>query len=463
MTAGLEPGHGGMTMRTTRTIQVLAIAGLLSLAPACGEESPFWSGRSGYADPGPPPTMVTDPPLPPLPPLANVETKALLVTDEALLAERSDGTRVDAPWSFRHLVETLTDPALGSAVVQGWLASWQTTSTSAFDGNLPLDVRASVKTEIACPWLRATPANGCDEACEMCESQTYDLAKAPFRLLAIVNRLDLAETTTGCDTTAAEGRFVFVATRDGVVLPFSIIFEYGVAGAKAGEPSAWRALSSLQGNEYGNALEGLTRSFTDPTMGRPPALKQLRTNEGLGPNGAFELRQFALRNNALVPTALTNTALDSMNGTSTLTKHVSDHAAQIFAGDNAITSVQRTAVSTLPRADFRWTDPASRTSREMDLFGLSTCNGCHGGHRGDTTILPFMHIGVDKSGRTVLSRFLQDPLMPMNDELTFRGRSLARRAVGQCGGPDASYGARNGGKGGGIPKREGELTARRTH
>lgn len=446
-------------MRTTRAIHVLAIAGLFSLAPACGDESSIPFGSRPYAEPAPP----DSPPLtPPMPPPANADTKSLLVTDEALLAAGSDGTKADAPWSFRHLVETLTDPLQAPAVVEGWLASWQRASTDAFEGSLPLDVRASVRSEIVCPWLRATPANGCDETCQTCEGQTYDLAKAPFRLLAIVNRLDLAETTTGCDPTAAEGRFVFVAVRDGFVLPFSVIFEYGVAGSKADEPSAWLSLASLQGNEYATGLEKVTRSFTDPSMGRPPALKQLRTNEGLGPNGTFELRQFALRNNALVPTALTNTAVDAMNGTTTLTQHVNDHAAQIFAGDNAITSAQRTAVSTLPRADFTWTDENAQTSREMNLFGLSTCNGCHGGHRGDTTTLPFMHIGVDKNGRTVLSRFLQDPTMPMMDELSFRGRSLVRRMVGQCGGPDASYGSRNGKGMGGGPKREA-LTARRTH
>jgi len=96
----------------------------------------------------------------------------------------------------------------------------------------------------------------------------------------------------------------------------------------------------------------------------------------------------------------------------------------------------------------------------------------HGGDHADDSSNPrprdrravVVRIGVDKNGRTVLSRFLQDPSMPMMDELSFRGRSLVRRMVGQCGGPDASYGSRNGkgmGMGGG-PKREA-FAARRTH
>ena len=133
------------------------------------------------------------------------------------------------------------------------------------------------------------------------------------------------------------------------------------------------------------------------------------------------------------------------------------HFSEISSGDNAITSDLRTAFSTMPRADFRWTAP-SGASNVLDLFGLSTCNGCHAGHRGDTTVLPFAHVGTNEQGETVVSRFLHDPDNRQGDELAFRERSLARRLDGQCGSSEASYAGRRGGGGGGLempagPKR----------
>lgn len=457
-------------MRTTRalpSVAVLALAALLPFSSACGDESGslrFAARSTGTSSPDEPPPFIGPPPAPP--PLAHVEKKELIATDEELLAAGADGTRPEAPWSFRHLVEMLAAPGDPQVFVRSWLATWQRTATDASEGSLPLDVRAAVRSELACRWLHATPANACDATCGTCASEIYDLAKAPFRLLAIVNRLDLSETTSGCVPDAAEGRLVFVAVRDGVVQPLSLIFEYAVDGTKAGDPSAWHALGGLSGPEYGAALEALTRSFTDATRSdlAPSRLKQLRTSENLGvaSGASFELRQFVLKEGMLAPTALTNTAVDFMNGTTTLTKHVKEHFSQIFAGDNAITSAQRTAVSTLPSADFKWVDDQSETNREMDLFGLSTCNGCHGGHRGDTTSLPFSHIGVNSMGQTVLSRFLQDPSSGGADELSFRGRSLARRIAGECGDtPEATYGGRRGG--GGIPKRERDARVMRTH
>jgi hypothetical protein len=298
--------------------------------------------------------------------------------------------------------------------------------------------------------LRLTPANGCDATCSQCTSEHLDLSRAPFRLLAIVNRLDLAETTSGCNPGASEARLVFVALRPGTSSPlsFNAIFEYGANGTVAGDPMEWRALGSLGGAAYAAALERVTRSVTDLPVS---ALKQVRTSENLGTarGTSWELRQFELAEGVLVPSALTNTARDAVDGTTQLADHVEAHFAQISQGDNAITSELRTAVSTMPRADFRWTDPRGDSSM-IDLFGLSTCNGCHAGHRGDTTVLPFSHIGSNELGETVVSRFLDDPANPKGDELAFRERSLARRATGQCGSPDASYGGRRGVGGGDL-------------
>ncbi|MBS2017939.1 MAG: hypothetical protein JST00_34000 [Deltaproteobacteria bacterium] len=443
-------------------MSITVLAALYPLLAACGD-----SGTRTTPDvlPAPPPEGRPDEPMIDVPPPpfgeAIVERrKELLVVDEALLAARSDGARADAPWSFRHLVEELAAPGDPQAFVRSWLATWSSTSTESAEGSLPLDVRSAVESELVCPWLRATPTNECDATCGKCSARVLDLSKAPFRLLAIVNRLDLAEMRGHCDDDAAEGRFVFAMVREGGAKPFEAIFEYGVKRTKAGDARAWHALGGLDGRAYAEALEAITRSFSDRAPGEPTRLKQLRTSENLGGSKgtSFELRQFAARDGRLVPTALTNTARDSLNGTSGLDEHVSTHFSEIMDGDNAITLSQRTAVSTMPRANFRWSGAGGSDNLPLDMFGFSTCNGCHAGHRGDTETSPFAHVSLDESGHTILSRFLDDPLNPLSDELGFRSRSLRRRLEGRCGSEEAGYSARRGL--GGLPRRESPV---RTH
>jgi hypothetical protein len=388
--------------------------------------------------------------------------RELHVTDRAVLdGARSDSADARAPWSFRHVMESLAAASSVDAptFVNDWLATWKASETDWPEGSLPLAARPDVQKDLVCPWLRLTPENACDETCAHCAASNLDLSRAPFRLLAIVNRLDLAETTTGCKPEASEGRLVFVAMRPGTSTPlsFNAIFEYVVNETSAGDPGAWHALAALRGDEYAAALEKLTRSFTDDAR-----LGQLRTSENLA-GTAWELRQFAHRRGKLMPTALTNTIRDSLDGTPELATHVNAHEAEIFAGDNAVPPSMGTAFSTMPKADFRWssTDANPGTLR---LFGLSTCNGCHAGERGDTTVLPFAHVGVDASGATIVSRFLSDPSAPESDELAFRGRSLARRLAGQCGSTEASYGGRHGSGGGGLEVTPDRVkSARRVH
>ena len=441
------------------------------LVAACATPSPpVVSGDGDYVaeQPGPtilPPTSDTFPPPPPPTPIER--GRELLVTDGAVLSgARSDNANALAPWSFRHAMEALAaassvDPA---AFVSGWLATWQTSATAASEGSLPLGARPDVQKDLVCPWLRLTPENGCDETCAQCASSKLDLSRAPFRLLAIVNRLDLAETTNGCKPEASEARLLFMAMRPGTTTPlsFNAIFEYAVDGTNAGVPQSWHALAALHGNaDYAAALETLTRTFTDSAR-----LGQIRTSENLA-GTSWELRQFAHIRGKLVPTALTNTVADALDGTTQLATHLSTHESEIFAGDNAVPPGVATAFSTMPKADFRWSSATANPST-LHLFGLSTCNGCHAGERGDTSVLPFSHVGVDASGATVVSRFLSDPSAPDSDELSFRGRSLARRLTGQCGSNDASYGGRHGGGGGGgggleVTADRGGASAQRVH
>jgi hypothetical protein len=437
------------------------------LVAACATPSPVGAGDTGLDSPAEEPTPTVLPPssdFRPLPPPSTIDRgRELLVTDRAVLSgARSDNANALAPWSFRHAMESL---AAASAVdapsfVSGWLATWQASSTAAAEGRLPLGARPDVQKDLVCPWLRLTPENGCDETCSQCASSKLDLSRAPFRLLAIVNRLDLAETTNGCKPEASEARLLFVAMRPGTTTPlsFNAIFEYAVDGTAAGAADSWHSLAALHGDaDYAAALESLTRTFTDSAR-----LGQLRTSENLA-GTSWELRQFAHLRGALVPTALTNTVTDALDGTTQLATHLSTHEAEIFAGDNAVPANVATAFSTMPKADFRWSSTTANPST-LHLFGLSTCNGCHAGERGDTSVLPFSHVGVDANGATIVSRFLSNPSSPDSDELAFRARSLTRRLTSQCGSTEASYGGRHGGGGGGVEVTPDRVaSARRVH
>jgi hypothetical protein len=421
------------------------------LVAACATPPVTSGGGEGAGDPssevlppGPPFTDVVGPPPPP----SIDRARELLVTDRDVIGgARSDAASATAPWSFRHVMESLAAASGTDAptFTSDWLATWQGASTGVSEGSLALGARPDVQKDLVCPWLRLTPENACDDTCGHCAASKLDLSRAPFQLLAIVNRLDLAETTTGCKPEASEARLVFVALKPGTTTPlsFNAIFEYAVHGTDAGDPGAWHALGALRGEPYAAGLERLTRTFTDGAL-----LGQLRTSENLA-GTSWELRQFARLRGRLLPTALTNTVKDSLDGTAELGAHLNANESSILAGDNAVPANLSTAFSTMPKADFRWSSSdASPTT--LRLFGLSTCNGCHAGERGDTSVLPFAHVGVDASGATLLSRFLSDPAAPESDELAFRARSLGRRVTGQCGAPEASYSGRHGFGGGGL-------------
>jgi hypothetical protein len=445
-------------MPNLRSSSVLLASLLLAAVPAvpgCGTSRVVSEPGFGPGEPsatentfanGPPAGTFDEPAKAPLP--AIDRERELLVTDRAVLSgPRSDGGNAVAPWSFRHVMEALAAASSADAptFVSDWLATWQASSTAAFEGGLPLGARPDVQKDLVCPWLQLTPENACDATCAHCAASKLDLARAPFQLLAIVNRLDLAETTTGCKPEASEARLVFMAMQPGTSTPlsFNAIFEYVVNGTPAGDPAAWHALGGRRDGAYAAELETLTRSFTDAAL-----LGQLRTSENLA-GTSWELRQFAHVRGKLAPAALTNTVRDSLDGTPELATHVNAHQTEIFDGDNAVPASFGTAFSTMPKADFRWSS-ADANPAALRLFGLSTCNGCHAGERGDTSVLPFAHVGVDADGRTILSRFLSDPSAPGSDELAFRERSLGRRMSGQCGNPEASYGGRRGTGGGGL-------------
>lgn len=298
-------------------------------------------------------------------------------------------------WTFGGLAEQMansTDRAVVSSFVLHWLRQW---SADQSINGFTAPARPAMKTMVIDPWLAKSGG------------KTLDMAKAPFRLLAISNRIDLRSSTMtgdGASMTAGEGRFVFGVLDDaGNALPFTVIFEYGVsARLDRDEPiatgqdvqawaNAWHKLGSIPfGPAYNTALQAITTRFTRPVCSWNPrgsCLNQLRTNEvplsplGLDPNGRngqlWELRDFRLSRatNELEGSPMSQVPDVSFNNSAAL-------ADLLSANEDAV----RGGTFTLPSSILAASDPAP-FGRAWEVpgvpsdvrfgFASNTCSGCH--------------------------------------------------------------------------------------
>jgi hypothetical protein len=352
----------------------------------------------------------------------------LLITDLGVV-EDCERTACLGQWTFGALMTNLAnEKATGikpAEFVRRWLAHWEADQTINGCRARP---RPRVKEMITDLWPRVA---GTDE---------MDLARAPFRLLAIVNRVDLrnnlllgAERIGGGG--AGEARFVFCATDPSfhdVPRPFLVIFEYAIKKndfeAVYDWARQWYDLRKLKPGspEYNEALDTITAQFidadTDPES--PPnhsALSQIRTNEGLklqaGEN--WECREFRLdtQNEGYLRQVTVKQTPDlTLHGPSkepVLTDFIKGHEADILAQRVAPPLVLPNgkpflAASALIEGGMFWgkftPKAASLNPEARHLFSLGTCSGCHGGETGTD----FTHIdGRAKGQEAKLSGFLK--------------------------------------------------------
>jgi hypothetical protein len=337
-------------------------------------------------------------------------------------------------WSFRFLVEQMapkgTDP---SDFVLALLKSWETPETV---NGVTVAARTQIDSVVINPWLTASGG------------KKLDLAKAPFKLMAITNRLDLL--AKDCSN-AGEGRFVFgVTDQNGNALSFTMIFEYHLPTGGAVTPHVWakrwhalHGLDITQGDgktTYNDALQGITDLFSTrgslPSAPNGNAISQVRSNE-IALAGPWQLREFHLVDSGsggfLVPaTTAQSPTQTGLNDTATLHDFISDNAAGIDDGTvvfpptytDTIKGVKQTVSILGPNSDedgSRWqqTDPVTkRNPNPIDAttltnFSFLTCNGCH--NLQNVQIGGFYHVdpfiegnpkGGVKAGSERLSPFL---------------------------------------------------------
>ncbi len=230
-------------------------------------------------------------------------------------------------WTFAHLVREMAN---GSGTtpenfVTQWLSLWL--NDQVINGDTVL-TRTQMFFQVIQPWavasgVTATLVTDPSGHRSVTLSGPLNLNIAPFRLLAIVNRIDLGTTTTGgggysgsttsLPVTAGELRFIF-----NVVQPnpwgggteatcgrklFTTIFEYGVPGigcnAVVSWAQQWSTLQTFPGftaaylAQLQSMTESVVRHGAAPAKGNQNAINQVRTNE-IALSGPWELREFTL-------------------------------------------------------------------------------------------------------------------------------------------------------------------------
>ncbi|UQA61197.1 hypothetical protein [Polyangium aurulentum] len=320
--------------------------------------------------------------------------KEMVITHPGVVEDPARTTGKGA-WTFARLMENLAGGQDARKFVLTWLETWKTPQIL---DRFVIPHRPKMSELVIEPWKARSGNEG------------LDLEKAPFRLLAITNRVDLAEA----NGQAGEGRIIFgVVDKDGGALPFTVIFEYKLlsrGGMRAQEwARQWHALSDLPlgSPEYNAKLQALTDKFTTAS-----ALAQLRTNE-IALEKPWELREFHLRNGRLAPAAMELTPDLSFNGTQVLAKFIDRNRNKIDGETHAVRSrfqgdPYQAASALAPNPSFQWDAPG--VAPELRLkFSRSTCNGCHTGDTGTT----FLHIAPRQQGQPAqLSNFLANVDIP---------------------------------------------------
>lgn len=336
---------------------------------------------------------------------------------------------VNGAWSFKTLMANMANSgATGISAqqfVHNWLRNWMTnTSANAFN----IGARTNIQNFFP-GW------DGVNAA-------TLNLNALPFRLLGIVNRMDLGKGTFyGSTGQPGETRLVFGLVRPGScnLSAMTVIFEYGdpVGNCTVQKTRAnnWISLSGLAfpSPAYNAALQSITDTVTTAgvalTKPNGSAINQVRSNE-IALAGPWQLREFRLLtpNSSLVPDTIKQTPnndvlnpnpLISKNGTADLAQFMELNANAIlceqhvvplqfpvgttFRGAhvtyglgafwNAATNqaVLPTVFPSCHKANATFLptpSPAQIQSEVRHKFSLNTCDDCHSGE----TQTQFTHV-----------------------------------------------------------------------
>jgi hypothetical protein len=247
-----------------------------------------------------------------------------------------------------------------------------------------------------------------------------NFANAPFRLLAIVNRIDLHRIDGGAVKNAGEGRFVFgvLDPQTGAETPFTVIFEYEQKATNQTELKGWAdewhrlgTFASFDAN-YISALKAITAKFAGRNVmpGKPngSALNQLRTNE-IVLGAPWELREFHISASSglLEPGETMQNPSVTFNNQARLSDFINQNLADIKAGKHEVPQFfpagQPFRGGSSPVSISSWDAPNVTDGEAKFKFSFATCNACHSGETGTG----FTHVSPRPHGSpAALSGFL---------------------------------------------------------
>jgi len=318
------------------------------------------------------------------------------------------GTQM-GPWSFGLLVSNIANTAVTgitpSDFVLRWLQSYLSDQTINGD---TVPSATLIQSEFLSQWQSATAAEG------GFPPGAVDVAIAPFRLLAIVNRVDLRDNSTyGGLEPAGEARFVFGGLgQSGTPDLFTVILEYAVPLHGCDQVQAWgaqwAALNALPlpSAAFNNALQAITDQFSkagqnSAQLPNMSAIAQVRANDGLGTQEGWESRQFNLDPSGfLVESAVSATPADKYNHTTNLTAFImSVPTPGKYCNIPPFTAAPSISIPVMfngkpflggyapSEGEFGmiWNAPfiSVSTCCVRHILSLNTCNGCHSGETGN--------------------------------------------------------------------------------
>jgi hypothetical protein len=334
-------------------------------------------------------------------------------------------------WTFGELMRRMAGTGLPEVLVAEWLHQWE---IPIVVNGFPVPPRPGIRPLVIDPWL---VASGCAPGSAITGPGAclLDLKQAPFRLLAISNRVDLeCAGYTGPGT--GEARFVFgVLDSAGNPLRAAVILEYLLPPQRGGVPytavnweNDWHVLSTLPigSNVYMKVLEGILDDVTKvgavpggPNLGT--SIGQVRTNEIDFAGPPWKLRETRLIPGSGIPggdlllaTTTAETPDDSLNVSPPLDAYLVANAPALTTFTqaplpNALLGGETSAPLAAPPPFWNHSPISPLTPIQRHHFGFNTCNGCHTLE----TNTPFLHVGVRPAGLPApLSPFLSTSTAP---------------------------------------------------
>lgn len=326
--------------------------------------------------------------------LAQETKKSLLITDTSV---------VEKLFPFSKIIETLTNDK--DQFIKNWIKQWKRSELNGYR----LTPRDSNQI------LRKWPKK---------QDGSFDFSKAPFRLLAIVNRMDLKSQKDPY----GEFRLVYCFYDPVTLNPeeFTVIFEFKIPRTPNRNYAYWKKqFKDLSSLDFGVDFNLKLNSIYNQIVSKK-GLNQVRTND-FYLDFKWELREFRLNNGFLKQTITAQTPDLTHNTSSEFQTWIGNNQVRIKNMDYIIPDKFLGASSVMDSEEFRWDFDLQFPEIIRKNLSVNTCNGCHGGE----TQTEFTHIKPRRRGvNSYISHFLHGELSDRKKTIfikPYNGNALPRK------------------------------------